>query len=296
MRNRFIKSVVAIVVFAFAFTAFAELAAAAAQRPILYPINGKPREYFEPVPYNTTYNPRDFSGYWFRVGGARGHAPELAHPELTPEGWERMKTHKPSRTYLPEIVPAMTDPVASNYPALTCNPKGFPAIVVDDNHDHHEVVQLPSRILQLWQEERIPREIWLDGRELPSGDDYANIGVGWLGMSVGHWEGNTLVVETIGLDNRAWLDTFAFPKSDEARFIERYTLTDPETLEMEMTLYDPVYYTEPWISDIKVWRKEAQDARPINNFGWHGLFSPLNDLLCAPSNGGGRPSNPYGGD
>ena len=70
MRNRFISSVAALVVLSFAVGAFAELAAAAAQRPILYPINGKPREYFEPVPYNTTYNPRDFSGFWFRVGGA----------------------------------------------------------------------------------------------------------------------------------------------------------------------------------------------------------------------------------
>ena len=124
-------------------------------------------------------------------------------------------------------------------------------------------------------------------RQLPTGDDYGNIGVSWMGMSVGHWEGNTLVVETIGLDNRAWLDTFGFPKSDQSRVVERYTLTDPETLELEQTLYDPVYYTEPWISDIKVWRKEARDARPVNNFGWYGLFSGINDLLCAPMNGGG---------
>jgi hypothetical protein len=198
-----------------------------------------------------------------------------------------MKTHHPTRSYLPEITPAESDPKRSNYPAITCNPKGFPAIVVDDNHDHHEVVQTPTRILQLWQEEGRIREIWLDGREVPSGKNYANLGVSWMGMSVGHWEGNTLVVETVGLDNRAWLDTFGFPKSDDARFIERITRTDAVTLELEMIMYDPTYYTAPWISDIKVWRKEARNARPVNNFGWYGLFSGLTDLICAPMNGGG---------
>ena len=89
-----------------------------------------------------------------------------------------MKTHRPTRT--------TPDPADSNYPALTCNPKGFPAIVFDRNHDHHGVVQLPDRILQLWQEERMLCEIWLDGRELPSGDNYGNIGPSWMGMSVGH--------------------------------------------------------------------------------------------------------------
>ncbi len=128
------------------------------------------------------------------------------------------------------------------------------------------------------------REIWMDGRELPSGNQLANIGPSWMGLSVGDWEGNTLVVETIALDERAWLDAYGFPKSDEARFIERYTRTDAKTLELEITMYDPKYYTAPWISDIKVWKKEARDARPVNNFGWHGLFSGLNDLLCAPLN------------
>jgi hypothetical protein len=207
-----------------------------------------------------------------------------------------MKTHKPSRTYLPEIVKAVADPTESNYPALDCNPKGFPAMVVDDNHDHHEVIQLPTRILQLWQEERMPREIWLDGRAVPTGKNYSNLGPSWMGMSVGHWEGNTLVVETVGIDDRAWLDTYAFPKSEQARFIERYTRTDVETLELEMILYDPLFYTEPWISDIKTWRKEARNSRAVNNFGWYGLFSGLTDLLCAPMNGGGTPSNPRGGN
>ena len=286
MEIRYVNFVLPLAVLCFGSIAVTEVAAA--QRLIRNPSGNLPREYFVEVPYNAFYAARDLSGIWFRVGGAGGHGPDGTNPPLTPEGVARMKTYRPTR--------ATPDPADSNYPALTCNPKGFPAIVFDRNHDHHEVVQLPDRILQLWQEERMLREIWLDGRELPSGDNYGNIGPSWMGMSVGHWEGNTLVVETIGLDGRAWLAASGFPKSDAAQFTERFTRTEENTLELEVIMYDPVYYTEPWISDIKIWKKEARDARPVNNFGWYGLFSGINDLLCAPMNGEGRPSNPYGGD
>ena len=222
---------------ALCFGSIATTEVAAAQRLILNPSGNLSPEYFVEVPYNRSYEVRDFSGIWFRVGGAGGHGPEGTNPPLTPAGEERMQTFRPTRL--------TGDPADSNYPSLTCNPKGFPGIVVDRNHDHQELVQLPTRMLQIWQEERMLREIWMDGRALPSGDDYANIGPSWMGMSVGHWEGNTLVVETIGLDGRAWLSASGYPKSDAARFIERYTRTEENTLEVEMIMYDPAYYTEP---------------------------------------------------
>ena len=290
MQIRYISLIVVLAGLCFGSPAVTEVAAA--QRPVLNPLGGLTREYFVEVPYDTTYNARDFSGIWFRVGGDWGHGPARTNPSLTPEGLAVMKTHRPTHTYLPEVIAAVSDYGETNYPAATCNPKGFPAMVADLNHDHHEVVTLPERIYQIWQEERMLRVIWMDGRELPSGNNLANIGPSWMGLSVGKWEGNTLVVETIALAPRAWLDSYGFPKSDEARVIERYTRTDPKTLEVEITLYDPKYYTEPWISDIKVWKQEARDARPINNFGWHGLFSGLNDLLCAPLNRFGG----FGGD
>lgn len=293
MRNRFLSLVAVLVVLGFGLLT---VAPANAQRPVMNPITGKPTEYFKTKPYEPNYDARDFSGIWFRIGGNRSHGPARTNPPLTPEGIAEMKTHRSSRSNLPEITPAVTDPKLSNYPALRCNPKGYPAIKVDDNHDHHELIQLSNRIVELWQEEGRIREIWFDGREVPSGDNLARLGVSWMGMSVGHWERNTMVVETVGLDGRAWLDTYAFPKSDEARFIERITRTDPDTLEIEYIMYDPTYYTAPWVSDIKVWKKEARNAKPVNNFGWYGLFSSLVDLICAPMNGSGDPSNPYGGD
>ena len=249
------------------------------------------------APQTGEFDAHDLSGVWFRRGGDCGFGPEGSAPDLTPAGEEALLKNVPSRPRHPlHQERAVSDPALWNDPALTCNPKGMPQMVVDTAHDHHEVVQLENRILQLWQEERLPREIWLDGREVPSGENLLQLGYSWYGMSVGHWEGDTLVVETVGLDPRAWVDIYGYPKSEDARLIERYTRVDADTLEVQLTLTDPAYYTEPWVSDIKTYNLEPQDSLAINNFGWFGIYPSLVDLLCAPVNADGSPSNPRGGD
>jgi hypothetical protein len=233
-----------------------------------------------PIPKGE-FDARDFSGIWFRQGGDCGFGPDGSAPPLTPAGEEAIKKNIPTRPRHP-LQKKVDDPSQSNDPALTCNPKGFPQIVVDTAHDHHEVIQQPGRIIQWWQEERVPREIWMDGRPVPSGDNLANLGVSFYGMSVGHWEGDTLVVETVGLEPTAWVDIFGYPKSENARVIERYTKVNATTLQVQLTLFDPAYYKAPWVSDIKTFKKEARDGPQVNHFGWYGLFSSLTDLLCAP--------------
>jgi hypothetical protein len=233
------------------------------------------------APPKGEFDARDYSGIWFRQGGDCGFGPEGSAPALTPAGEEAIKKNIPFRARHP-LQRKIDDPSQSNDPALDCNPKGFPQIVVDTAHDHHEVIQLPTRIIQLWQEERAPREIWMDGRPLPSGENLANLGPSWYGMSVGHWEDDTLVVETVGLEDTAWVDIFGFPKSNDAQIVERYTKVNATTLQVQLTLYDPKYYTAPWVSDIKTFKKEARDGPQVNHFGWYGLFSGLTDLLCAP--------------
>ena len=247
------------------------------------------------APQTGEFGSRDLSGIWFRNGGDCGFGPEGSAPALTPAGEEALMKNVPTRPRHP-LHRAIAYPGPSNDPSRMCNPKGLPQMVVDTAHDHHEVIQMGDRILQLWQEERLPREIWMDGRPAPSGDNLLDLGTSWYGMSVGDWEGNSLVVETVGLDPRAWVDIYGYPKSEDARLIERYTRVDADTMEVQLTLIDPSYYTEPWVSDIKIFKKEPRDALAINNFGWYGLYPSLVDLLCAPINADGSPSNPTGGD
>ena len=238
------------------------------------------------------YDPRDLSGIYIRRGGNRGFGPPESIPPLTPEGEAVIRTRIPSPRYNRHpLVQEIEDQALSNDPTFACNPKGFPRIVLDTAHDFHEVIMLPDRILQVWQEARVMREFWLDGRELPSDGDLANLGPAWYGHSVGEWQGDTLVLNTVGLDERAWLDQYGFPISFEARIEERYRKVDAETLELQLTLHDPKYYTRPWVSDIKMWKKEPREN--VTWFRWYGLFSGLGELLCAPMNA--SPINPRGG-
>jgi hypothetical protein len=67
-----------------------------------------------------------------------------------------------------------------------------------------------------------------------------------MGYSVGTWQDDTLVVETIGITTRAWLDGFGHPRSDAMRITERYRRRDFGHMDLEISIDDPVYYTRPF--------------------------------------------------
>src|SRR5437867_8943368 len=147
------------------------------------------------------FDPRDLSGIWIRRGGNRAFGPPNSWPPLTKAGEDAIKTRIPSPGYSRyPLVKKIDDPKETNDPTYACNPKGFPRILLDTAHDYNEIVTTPDRIFQLWQEARDLRDIWLDGRPVPSGEQLESLGPTWYGHSVGHWEGDTLVVITVGID------------------------------------------------------------------------------------------------
>ncbi len=232
------------------------------------------------------FDPRDFSGIYMRRGGDRGLSADI--PPMTPEGEARLDDNRPARG-IPLGDPLNGEhpgraravvPALSNDPMMECNPQGFPRLLLDP--ELVEFAHLERRLLQIFNWENRMREVWLDGREVPSGENLDNLGLAWYGHSVGEWQGDTLVVHTVGLDDRAWVDIFGFPKSSEARFEERYRRIDADTIELQITMYDPKYYTEPWVSDTKIF--ERQPAESYTFFGWSGLFSGIIDGICAPMN------------
>jgi len=217
------------------------------------------------------FDPRDFSGYWIREGPR-----PWGHPPLTRAGMAAMRGRLPD--YL------TTRSSDSNDPMYRCNPQGFPRLVWEEN-EPIEFVHAGDRILQLFQWERTLRELWLDGRELPSGENLTNLGPTWYGHSVGEWQGDTLVVMTTGVDERAWLDEYANPKSFDAQFEERYRRIDVDTLEGQLTINDPANYTAPWVQPPS--RFERMRPEHVSYFGWDGLFSGVTDAICAPMNESG---------
>jgi len=217
------------------------------------------------------FDPRDFSGIWLLGRNSQTIGPN--EPALTPAGVAAMKGRIPES--------AVRVPGESNDPIRQCNPNGFPRLVFDA--EPVEFVHAGNRVYQFFQWERQFRELWLDGRALPTGENLENLGPAWYGHSVAEWQGDTLVVNTVGLNENAWLDEGkGRPKSFHARIEERYKRTDADTIEVQMTMYDPEYYSATWEGDTKTFRRMKPDT--YTYFGWKGLFGGITDAICAPMN------------
>jgi len=83
----------------------------------------------------------------------------------------------------------------------------------------------------------------------------------WMGQSVGHWEGDTLVVDVTGLDERTWLDRAGNHHSDALHVVERYTPLGPDTLTYEATIEDPRVFLRPWKISMPLYRHVEKNAR-----------------------------------
>jgi len=100
-------------------------------------------------------------------------------------------------------------------------------------------VQRPELLVALLEDVAGFRQIYLDGREHPE-----NLSPTWMGHSTGHWEGDTLVIETVGFNDRGWTDIY--PRTEQLRLEERYTRTDYGHLEVAVTYDDPGVFAQPW--------------------------------------------------
>jgi len=163
-------------------------------------------------------------------------------PPMTPFGQAKFNANKPS--YGPRAVP----PAEGNDVIGNCDPTGFPRNLFSPSRAV-QFVQLPNELLQVFQYHGVWRQIWMDGRELPKDADPS-----WYGTSVGKWDGDTFVVNTVGLDEKTWLDHFGYPHSGDMRVEERYTRVDHDTFELILTVDDPKTYTMPWVSPKKTFK------------------------------------------
>src|SRR5581483_11730712 len=109
---------------------------------------------------------------------------------------------------------------------------------------------MPDRIIMLLQFQDIWREIWMDGRKLPTGVGGTGkdaLDPRYNGYSVGHWEDDhTLVIDTTGVDERTWITGAGYPHTADVHIQERYTRPDHNDLKMTSTVDDPKVYTKPF--------------------------------------------------
>ena len=130
--------------------------------------------------------------------------------------------------------------VSSGLDTLTrCLPASIPLATLLS--EVTKIVQTPGLTLVMHELDNATRQIYTDGRPLPTDPNPS-----WLGYSIGRWERDTLVVETIGFNGKAALDIMGHPRSESMRVTERYRRRDVGHLDVEIIFDDPVVYTKPF--------------------------------------------------
>ena len=104
----------------------------------------------------------------------------------------------------------------------------------------HAYVHHPDRLVVMWEQDNAYHVIPTDGRQLPKDLDPT-----WRGTSVGHWEGDALVIETAGFNGRTWIDTAEHPHSDQLRVVERMSMPDGDHIHYEVMMEDSKFYAKP---------------------------------------------------
>jgi len=198
-----------------------------------YPAPGIPRlpdgkpNLSAPTPRSADGTP-DLYGLWEREttrGGPFNNPQEIEiKPEdiiLTPEGEALQRRRK-----------------ENYFPGAQCLPEPLP---VRDRFLPFKILTLKGMVVILYEAQTTYRQIFTDGRQLPKDPNPT-----WSGYSVGKWNGDTLVVDTTGLNDDEWILPGRRPHSDQLHMIERFRRRDFGYLEIQFTVDDPKVYTKPW--------------------------------------------------
>jgi hypothetical protein len=140
-------------------------------------------------------------------------------------------------------------------------------------------IQTPKEVVMILSSKQEIRHVYLTDRHSP------NLKPSWYGESIGHYEGDTLVVDTIGIDERTWVDHFGTPHTKQLHVIERFRLTgDGKELEATVRVEDPGAFTTPW-TGIQRFRQYEAAVRQMQVQGIPQLASapegPMQELVCA---------------
>jgi hypothetical protein len=127
-------------------------------------------------------------------------------------------------------------------PESRCLPRGLPKA---EAFDIHKIIQTPGVIVILYEYGTTFRQIFTDGRQLPKDPNPT-----WMGYSVGHWEKDTLVVESNGFNGKAWLSFQGNPITDALHVTERIHRRDFGHMDIQITIDDPKAYTKPWTAEL----------------------------------------------
>ena len=180
--------------------------------------------------------PPDLSGVWLQGSNVRvqwldAQGKPLQELPMTAWGEARYKENKPTHGSEQVASAETTDPIAR------CLPPGVPAIYMMTYP--MEIVQAAGKVIMIFEYDHYVRHIYTDGRP------HQDLTPTWVGDSIGHWEGDTLVVDATGFNDKTWIDNQGHPHSDQLHLVERLRRVDHGTMTDDITLDDPMAYTQP---------------------------------------------------
>lgn len=138
-----------------------------------------------------------------------------------------------------QIEAAQADPDKGPDPTPRCIPPGIPRTMLQPFP--WEIVQARDRVIMIFEYQSLVRQIFTDGRGHPKDLDPT-----YMGNSIGRYEGDTLVVDAVGFNDKTWLDPKGLPHSDALHVVERIRRADHNTLVDDYTIDDPKAYTKTW--------------------------------------------------
>jgi hypothetical protein len=188
------------------------------------------------------FDPHDLSGVWFDdhprpitvMQRYWAYKFTEGEPPMTPWGQSQFDAAKPS--FGPHAFPLAetNDPVYH-----TCIPIGFPRIFLYPLP--FQIVQTPGEVILLFEYDSHRHQIYTDGRAHDT-----SLGPLWMGDAIGHWEGDTLVTDTVNFNGKTWLDRIGHPHSEALHVIERIRRVDHDHMVDDLTIEDSKAYTKPW--------------------------------------------------
>jgi hypothetical protein len=230
--------------------------------------DGKPK-LDAPTPRTPDGRP-DLSGVWDyvgRIGIPRNSIPGVPAeppPEISKDGIPAatffdigagIKGGLPLTPWAAGVLKQRKAENSKDNPDAHCLPLGLMQL-----HTHpqpRKIIQTPGVIVILYEAQSGIRQIFTDGRTLPPDDAQP----WWYGYSIGHWDGDTLVVETTGFRDDVWLDVFGSPLTNSGKMTERFRRPNYGTLQIDTTIEDPKAYTKPFT--VRVNQKIAPDTELI---------------------------------
>jgi hypothetical protein len=196
----------------------------------------------------------DLNGYWagsYNLGLTNIETPRLI---VDPPGGKI--------PYRPEFAAKVADIQAHHMidePSLHCAQSGVPHSMY--TQFGFQIVQAPDHIVMTWDYLNQSRIVPMDGR--PHINEALKL---YQGDSIGHWEGDTLVIDTTNLNDRSWFDNVANTHSDALHVVERFTPADANTIRYEASIEDPKAFTMPWKS-VETFRRNTKKDWEQMEFG-----------------------------